>query len=78
MVQSPCYQILKKKKNLENLVPFSITTWVSVKFLVVGEINSMVGYHLMVEGHSILLVVWGALRTPQQVQGSTLVGVRIF
>ena len=26
---------------------------VSVKFLMVGETNSMVCYHLMVEGHSI-------------------------
>ena len=60
MFQSPCYQILKKK-NLENLAPFSKTTWVSIKFLVVGEINSMVGYHLMVERHSIQLGVWGAL-----------------
>ena len=25
---------------------------VSVKFLMVGETNSMVGYHLMAEGHS--------------------------
>ena len=28
---------------------------VSVKFLLVGETNSMVGYHLMAEGHSIQL-----------------------
>ena len=25
----------------------------------VGETNSMVGYHLMTEGHSIQLGVWG-------------------
>ena len=28
---------------------------VSVKFLMVGETNSMVGYHLMAEGYSIQL-----------------------
>ena len=28
---------------------------VLVKFLMVGETNSMVGYHLMSEGHSIAL-----------------------
>ena len=30
-------------------------TGVSVKFLMVGETNSMVGYHLMTKGHSIQL-----------------------
>ena len=33
--------------------------WVSVKFLIVGETNSMVGYHLMAEDHSVHLGVWG-------------------
>ena len=51
---------------------------VSVKFLMVEEINSMVGYHLMAESHSIQLGVWGMLWAPKQVQGSTLVVVRIF
>ena len=32
---------------------------VSVKFLMVGETNSMVGYHLMAEDHSVQLAVWG-------------------
>ena len=68
------------------------TSGVSVKFLMVGETNSMVGYHLMAKSHSIQLGVWGgrggwgwgggavssAFPTPQQVQGSTLVRVRIF
>ena len=40
---------------------FSITAGVSVKFLMVGETNSMVGYHLMAKDHSIQLGVWGAL-----------------
>ena len=38
---------------------------VSVKFLMVGETNSMVGYYLMAKDHSIQLGVW-------EVQGSTL------
>ena len=37
---------------------------VSVKFLMVGETNSMVGYHLMAEDHSIQLGVWGRYDTP--------------
>ena len=36
-------------------------TGVSVKFLMVGETNSMVGCHLKAEGHSVQLGVWGAL-----------------
>ena len=32
---------------------------VSVKFLMVGGTNSVVGYHLMAEDHSIQLGVWG-------------------
>ena len=32
-----------------------IKAGVSVKFLMVGETNSMVGYHLMAEDHSIQL-----------------------
>ena len=52
------------------------TLWagVSVKFFMEGETNSVVGYHLMTKEHSIQLGVWG----PQQVQGSTLVGVTVF
>ena len=44
------------------------------------ETNSMVGYHLIAEGHLIQLGFWGVgvLWAPQQIQGSTLVGVRIF
>ena len=34
---------------------------VSVKFIMVGETNSMVGYHLMTKGHSIQLGSWGAV-----------------
>ena len=30
----------------------------------VGETNSMVGYHLMAEGHSIQLGVWVVLSAP--------------
>ena len=37
----------------------SKTQGVSVKFLMAGETNSMVGYHLMVKDHSIELGVWG-------------------
>ena len=37
-------------------------TGVSVKYLMVGETNSMVGYHLVTEGHSIQL--GGAVRPP--------------
>ena len=37
---------------------------VSVKFLMVGETNSMVGYHLMTEGYSIQLGVWGGALSP--------------
>ena len=45
---------------------------VSVQFLVVGETNSMVGYHLIAEGHSIQL--WfGERVSPQQAQGSILI-----
>ena len=47
-------------------------------FLMVGETYSMVGYHLMTEDHSLQLQVWGVLGAPQPLQGSTLVGVRIF
>ena len=42
------------------------------------KLNSMVGYHLMAEGHSIQLGVWGTLWAPQQVQGSALVGFKSF
>ena len=35
------------------------TSGVSVKFLMVGETNSMVGYHSMAKSHSIQLGVWG-------------------
>ena len=37
---------------------------VSVKFLMVGETNSMVGYHLMMENHSIQLRSGGAMSPP--------------
>ena len=37
---------------------------VSVKFLMVGETNSMVGYHLMTESHSIQLRSGGAMSPP--------------
>ena len=37
---------------------------VSVKFLMVGETNSMVGYHLMTENHSIQLRSGGAMSPP--------------
>ena len=39
-------------------------TGVSVKYLMVGETNSMVGYHLMTEGHSIQLRSGGAMSPP--------------
>ena len=39
----------------------------------VGEINSMVGYHLMTEGHSIQLGSGERCDPPQQVQGSVLI-----
>ena len=37
---------------------------VSVKFLLVRETNSMVGYHLMTEGHSIQLGSGGRYEPP--------------
>ena len=37
---------------------------VSVKFLMVRETNSMVGYHLMTENHSIQLRSGGAMSPP--------------
>ena len=37
----------------------------------VGETNSMVGYHLMAEDHSVQLGYGGA-PPPQQIQGSAL------
>ena len=37
---------------------------VSVKFLMVGETNSMVGYHLMAEGYSIQLGSGGGCCEP--------------
>ena len=40
------------------------TSGVSVKFLKVGETNSMVGYHLMVEGDSDQLESVGAVTPP--------------
>ena len=43
-----------------------------------GRVSTMVVYHLIAEGHSIQLRVWGMLWAPQQVQGSTLVVVWIF
>ena len=51
------------------------TPGVSVRSLMVGETNSLVGYHLMAKGYSIQLGVWGVLWAAQQVQGSTLVRV---
>ena len=42
-------------------------------FLIAGETNSLVAYHLMTEGHWIQLGVWGSgCLVPQQVQGSAL------
>ena len=32
-----------------------------LSFLMVGETNSLVGYHLMTKGHSIQLGIWGEL-----------------
>ena len=43
---------------------------VSVQFLMVDETNSMVGYHLIAEGHS---PGSGGRVSPQQVQGSVLI-----
>ena len=43
---------------------------VSVQFLMVDETNSMVGYHLIAEGHSLRS---GGRVSPQQIQGSTLI-----
>ena len=40
------------------------TSGVSVKFLKVGETNSMVGYHLMVEGDSVQLESVGTVSPP--------------
>ena len=50
-------------------------TGVSVKFLMVGETNSMVGYHLMTKGHSIQLGFGSHCQSPlpQQVQDSILI-----
>ena len=45
---------------------------VSVKFLLVGETNSMVGYHLMAEGHSIQLGVWGGAVNPPSISRAAL------
>ena len=45
---------------------------VSVQFLMVGETKSMVGYHLIVEGHSIQLGSGGRVSL-QQVLGSVLI-----
>ena len=45
----------------------TIQPGVSVKFLMVGETRSMVGYHLMAEDHSIQFGVWrrgGGAMTP--------------
>ena len=57
----------KKKKSEENIQfttfcntcnIFTLFAGVSVKFLMVGETNSMTGYNLMAEGHSTQLGVW--------------------
>ena len=39
-------------------------TGVSVKFLTLGEINSMVGYHLMAKDHPVQLGVLEVLTPP--------------
>ena len=36
-----------------------LQTHTSTQFLMVGKSSSMVGYHLMTEGHSIQQGVWG-------------------
>ena len=41
-----------------------IETGVSVQFLMVGEINSMVGYHLIAKGQSIQLGSGGCVSPP--------------
>ena len=46
------------------LKKFYIYTGVSVKFLMVVETNSMVGYHLNNEDHSIQLGVWEGAVSP--------------
>ena len=35
-----------------------------VRFLMLGETNSMVGYHLIAKGYSIQLGVWGCYNPP--------------
>ena len=57
-----------------------LQTHTSTQFLMVGKSSSMVGYHLMTEGHSIQQGVWGegVLWAPHYVQDSALVEVRIF
>ena len=42
-----------------SIVNRSRITGASVTVLMVGETNSMVGYHLMAENHSTQLGVWG-------------------
>ena len=65
-----CYQcgskhsgVCKYIKKIDNFISniTGETSGVSVKFLMVGETNSMVGYHLMAKGHSIQLRVWRTL-----------------
>ena len=53
---------------------------VSVKFIMVGETNSMVGYHLMTKGHSIQLGSWGAVPPagPGQHPDKTIILILIF
>ena len=62
-----CYQCGSKRsgvcKYIKEIDTFTSnvtgeTSGVSVKFLMVGETNSMVGYYLMAKSHSIQLGFW--------------------
>ena len=50
----------------------------SVKFLMVGETNSVVGYNLMAEDYSIQLGVWGCYDSPSRCMAAPWWDLELF
>ena len=57
---------------------FVIVAGVSVKFLLVGESNSMVGYHLIAEDHLIQLGMWGRCESRSRSREAPWRGLEFF
>ena len=61
-----------------SIVNRSRITGVSVTVLMVGETNSMVGYHLMPENRSTQLGVWGHCEPPSRCRAAPWLELEFF